>query len=354
VNRSLIVRMVALVAVLLASFYYIAFDVAGWRLGAQDFRVTVMMPQAGGIYTEADVTYRGVTVGRVVKLDLKPTGVAVVAEIVPGTKIPSHSVASVRELSAAGEQYLDFVPTTPGGPYLHPGSVVPASQTTIPVAIDKVLADTSSLLDSINPQQLTTVTNAFGTGFGGTGTDLRNIVVAGQALFKALQAASTSTIEVVVGGNTVLKGAVATDKAFGRFAAGLDKVSAQFKASNSDITSLLGNGVASEQQTSLLLDQSSGSLASLFDNAGTVSGVQLAERSEVQALFQVLPVFAGRIGTIVHGGSLHVELDYNTDDPVCPYISGAQTPLPTQKIAGPDLNRYCGLSTPGALVRGAG
>ena len=76
-TRSLLIRVLALVAVLLVSFWYIGFEVIGWRIGAQAYRVTIDLPAGGGIYTEADVTYRGVTVGRVVKLTLSPNGVGV-------------------------------------------------------------------------------------------------------------------------------------------------------------------------------------------------------------------------------------------------------------------------------------
>lgn len=353
-SRSLAVRIVALVVVLLASFYYIAFDVLSWRLGAQDYRVTVMLPRGGGIYTEADVTYRGVTIGRVVKIGVSPTGVAVTAAIDPGVRIPTRTDVRVSELDAAGEQYLDFVPRTSSGPYLHAGSVVPAAETTTPLPISTVLANTSALLNSIDTAQLQQVTQALGSGFGGTGTDLRNIIVAGQSLFAALQAASAATVEVVDAGNVVLKGAKATDAAFGLFAAGLDRLSAQLRASNGDLQDLLGNGDAAVGATTTLLDEISASLRALLANAGTTSAVTAAEQPEVRALFEVLPLFAGRIGSIVHGGSLHVELDYNTDDPVCPYVPGADTALPTARTGPPPLDRTCSLSTPGALARGAG
>jgi phospholipid/cholesterol/gamma-HCH transport system substrate-binding protein len=351
VNRSLLLRVGALVAVLVASVWYIGFDVIGWRLGAQAYPVTVLLPQGGGIYTEADVTYRGVTVGRVVRLELTPTHVAVIADINPGVLIPADTAAHVRQMDAAGEQYLDLVPEAAGGPYLHAGSVIAASHTTIPVAISQVLADTSRLLDSINARQLDTVASALGTGFAGTDRQLRTIVVAGQSLFHALQSASGATIDLIVAGRTVLDAARNTDAAFGRFAAGLDALSAQLARSAPDFQALLHNSVAAEQQGSALLAQYSAQMRSLTDHLGAVSGVTLAEQPELKALLQVLPVFAGEIGAVVRGGSLHTVLDYNTNSPVCSYISGQETPLPTQKVSTPALNRTCKLSSP---VRGGG
>ena len=350
-TRSLAVRMFALVAVVAVSFWYIAFEVAGWRLGAQDFHVQVMMARAGGIYTEADVTYRGVSVGRVDSLHPGPDGVTVSIELHPGTKIPLDSTAQVRELSAAGEQYLDLVPKTASPPYLTAGSVIPETSTATPVPISQVLYDTSSLLNSLNGKDISTVTNELAKGFGGTGSDLRNIVVAAQNLVSALQQAEPLTVTLIDSGNTVLRTLDATNRSFGTFASSLDSLSGQLRASNSDIVALLANGIGTEKQVSKLLDQYSGTFVSALRNVGAVGKVTLAQLPAMQALFEALPVFAGRIGAVVHGGTLHVELTYNTSSPVCPYVSGSQTALPTQKTGAPDLNRDCASS--GLLVRGA-
>lgn len=350
-RRSLLVRVVALVVVLVASASYIGFEVIGWRLGTQAYAITVELPQGGGIYTEADVTYRGVTVGRVVRIGLSSTHVTVVADINPGVRIPASATAHVREMDAAGEQYLDLVPTSPSGPDLHAGSVIAAGRTSVPVPIAAVLANTSRLLDSLNAQQLDTVTSALGKGFQGTDQQLRNIIVDGQALFGALQSASGATVEVLVGGRTVLEALDHTDSAFGRFASGLDRLSATLATSAPDFVALLHHGVQAEMQGSKLLVQYSSRLRSLTDNLGSVSTVTLAEQPELKVLLQVLPVFAGEIGAVVRNGSLHTVLDYNTDGPVCPYVSGQETPLPTAKVSVPDLHRTCTLHPP---VRGEG
>ena len=349
-TRSAALRIAALLVVLAGSFAYIAFGVAGWRLGRQDYRLSVLMPRGGGIYTEAYVTYRGVTVGRVVRIGLTPTHIDVVVEIRPRVRIPADSTVSVKELDAAGEQYLDFVPRSSGGPYLHPGSVVPASMTTQPVPIAKVLSDTSRLLGSINSADLNTFVNSIGTGLDGTDQQLRAIVVDGQRLFGALQASTASTVELVTGGNTVLKAAYASDKAFGQFATGIDQVSAQLKSSQQDINALLANAASLSRQTTAFLGTSSAPLTSLLVNLGTTSAVTLAEQPQLRDLLAVLPLFSQRIASIVHGGSLHVDLEFNTNDPVCSYV--ANPPPPTQPIAAPVLDRTC--PNPGLIPRGAG
>ena len=69
--------MIALAVVIVVGVYYIAFDVMQYHVTSQPFPVTVLMPSAGGLYSGADVTYRGVQVGTVTALDLDPRDVAV-------------------------------------------------------------------------------------------------------------------------------------------------------------------------------------------------------------------------------------------------------------------------------------
>jgi phospholipid/cholesterol/gamma-HCH transport system substrate-binding protein len=350
-TRGLGLRLVTLVVVGLAAFAYITFDVVRWRVGAQDFPVTVVLPRAGGIYPEAVVTFRGVTVGRVTALHLTPAEVDVDLEVAPGTHIPADASASVRELTAAGEQYLDLVPRTGDPPYLHPGSVIRAN-VSVPVAVGTVLADTGSLLQSLDPADVRTIDQALATGLGGAGGDLREIVVAGQTVIGALEQSEPATVQLIVGGQTVLGFLDATNGALSQFSRSLDQLSAQLKASNSDIVALLANGVASAGQVNRLLSQYSGSFQGAIDNLATVGNVGDAQQQAMQALFQVLPVFAGRIGATASNGRINVQLYVNSTSPVCTYGSG-QLSEPTQSTGAPDLGRGCANPAPGSLVRGA-
>src|SRR5207302_1278736 len=81
---------------------------------------------AGGIFPQADVTYRGVSVGRVGVVRLTSTGVEAELNISNAAPpIPADLQASVADLSAVGEQYVNLRPATSSGPYLTEGSVIP-------------------------------------------------------------------------------------------------------------------------------------------------------------------------------------------------------------------------------------
>ena len=78
-----------------------------------------------------------------------------------------------------------------------------------------------------------------------------------------------------------------------------------------------------------------------------------ARNPAIRALFQALPVFAGDLAAVSKNGQIRSELTYNDANTVCPYISGAQTPSPTQRTGAPNLSLQCLLSAPDLLQRGA-
>lgn len=362
-TRSLVLRLGALVIVGLLSAAYIAFDVAGWRIGTQNYTVTVVLPRAGGIYTEAAVTYRGVQVGKVTSLNLRPTTVRVGLSIDPNVKIPSNVVASVRSLTAAGEQYMDLVPTKGDPPNLHNGSVITEGASvngvpTVPVEVGTTLADAGALLNSVNTKDLQTITKTLSSGFSGTGDNLRTIVVAGQSLVNAFEVALPETDALVVNGNTLLQVLGSTDNAFTQFSASLNQLSGQLKASNGDFTSLLNNGLTVSTNTNQLLAQDATAIENNLASTATVTNVTQNNQAATAELFQVLPVFANDIGAVVSpSGQLRVELNINSSSPVCAYVPASQVPLPTQPVASANLNNgnSCVNSpiTPKGIVRGA-
>ena len=352
-KAATIVRATALALTVIAGFGYILFGVVGWRIGTQRYPVTVMLSQAGGIYSGAEVTYRGVDVGRVTGLGLSRNDVAVHLGINPGVRIPADATASVRELDAAGEQYMDLVPTRPDGPDLKAGAVIGVARTSVPISIDTTLIDFGQLLSSINTNRLQTLNQELAAGLGGTGPQLRTLVTDLTNLLTALRASQPSQVELDVDGNAVLRTAIRTNTEFEHFSSSLKKLTGQIAASNGDVGSLITNGAATEQRVHTLLDDDSGSIESFVSGLGTITQTAYARNPAIQALFQALPVFASNLAAVSAGGTLHAELLFNTADTVCPYLSAGQMPSPLQAVGTANLGLNCSTSAPDLLQRGA-
>jgi phospholipid/cholesterol/gamma-HCH transport system substrate-binding protein len=350
---SLVPRIAALALVVLAGVYYIAIDVLGYHVGAQPYHVSVLLPRAGGLYPEGDVTYRGVPVGKVTNLDLSTTGVKAELDIDHGVRIPADSRAAVRQLSALGEQYIDLVPAGTAGPYLHPGSVIPESRTTVPLQIGTFLHDTGTLVSAINPSDIQTLEQFLTTGFGGTDTDLRQLIGSGQTLADALIAAQQGSSELINDGSTILHTALNTGQEFAAFNAAIEQITATFKSSDSDLQSLITNGNAAAQNANPALAEDSASIEQLISGFGSAGTASLAYQQAVQALFAVLPVVASDLSSVGSNGELRGELGLNTNETVCPYVPGSQQALPTQSTGTAALNNQCSITAPDLLQRGA-
>lgn len=352
-NRQLLPRMLALVVVTILGVYFIAIDVMQYRIGTPRFTVTAYMPNAGGLYPGADVDYRGVGVGNVTSLDLSTTGVAVKVGINPGTHIPDNGIARIKDLSALGEQYLDFEPSSPGGPYLHAGSVIPASRIILPIPIGTTLIDLGTLLNSVNVQDVRTVESYLTSAFIGTGPSLRTIIVTGQRLFESLVAAQPETANLIVDGNTDLRTLQATDGDLTTFSQGLAQLTAQLKTSNADLRALLDNASVAAAQLNPFLAANSSSLASVIANLSTDSQASATYQPAVQALFEILPVVATDLASSASNGQVHGQLSFNLGNTVCPYIPAADMPGPTEKEATASLDNACATRAGDLLQRGA-
>jgi phospholipid/cholesterol/gamma-HCH transport system substrate-binding protein len=347
------VRLTALVLVALLGVSYITFDVIGWRIGPQPFVVTVDLPRGGGLYSDGFVTYRGVDVGRISSLSLSPTGAVATLDIDPGTVIPANAIAHVHELSVAGEQYLDLVPSSPHGPVLHAGSLIARNHTVVPVSVFQLLSDAGQLIGSIKSGEVQTITDALGSGFANTGQALRTITVTSQRLIAALEAARAATVTLINAGGSVLSTAQASSADIVSFSQSLATITAQLSASNADIVAVLNNGVPTEQAVQQFIQSNGTTLIQLIKELDGLSDVAIAQQPAVVSLLQQLPGFVNKIANSASGGSVAVNIYYNTSNSVCPYLTGTQTTEPTAATGAPDLMRTCTLQAPDLLQRGS-
>lgn len=350
-SRSLLSRMIALLVVTLLGLYYILFDAVGITVTNQPYTVHAVLTAAGGIYQDAAVTFRGVQVGKVSAVHLEPTRVVVDMAIKQGTQIPVNATASVKELTAAGEQYMDLVPPTTDPPYLRSGYTIPVDRTSVPVSIGQLLNTVNSLVNSLSASDLNTLSRALAEGLQGAGQDLRSIIMDGSTLFQALQSAAPATANLINSGNQVLSTFNETSDGFAQFSHNLNLLSQQLVQSNSDLVNLLQNGAAISTTGNQFLSQNAGPTISLLQDLGTLSNLSFVREPAFQALFEVLPLFSQDIASTSTNGQIRFELTFNYDHTVCPYSTTMVEP--TSLVVQADLTQNCSRQAPDLLQRGA-
>jgi phospholipid/cholesterol/gamma-HCH transport system substrate-binding protein len=354
VSRAVALRIGLLVAILLAGLSYITFGVLQVRLGAQPFDVTARFPRAGGLFQGSYVAYRGVDVGRVSAIHLKPQGVDATLALNPGTKVPANTRAIVHDLSAVGEQYIDLVPTSSAGPDLRRGDVIDMRATQVPLTISDLLTNTSLFANSINTQQLSQLLQTLTTALGGTGPQLRTILQAGQSLTADLNAVKPQTDTLINSGNTLLHAAAQTNPDVAQISTNLDQLTAQLKASNADIQALITNGNTALPQLNTLLADNTQALQQLTTAGSAVLGVADNDNAAVQALLSSLPSTLGALTSVIRGGTVQATFFYNDEETVCTYTTNPPDfPEPTATSSSLTLGRSCPTKAPNLLQRGA-
>jgi phospholipid/cholesterol/gamma-HCH transport system substrate-binding protein len=131
ITRATKIQLAVFVLISLLGVSYVSARYVGLtdKVTGSTYLVSADFAESGGIFTNAEVTYRGVTVGRVDRLELKSDGVRVHLRLDDGTQIPADTAAVVANRSAVGEQYVDLQPKRAGAPYLAAGGVIPRRNT---------------------------------------------------------------------------------------------------------------------------------------------------------------------------------------------------------------------------------
>ncbi|AJW40231.1 MCE-family protein Mce1F [Rhodococcus sp. B7740] len=162
----------------LACASYIVDATGGLRVLGNDLTFSVEVEDAGGLAVRSEVDYRGVPIGQVTSVVPDPGRQLVRIEVsaAPDTRIPTAATAAVGQDTAAPVLKLRLFSESDTAPYLPDGGVIPLAQTGAPVAISSVLARLVTLIDSVNPADLDTVTRELGVGLPGRATELGELL----------------------------------------------------------------------------------------------------------------------------------------------------------------------------------
>jgi phospholipid/cholesterol/gamma-HCH transport system substrate-binding protein len=262
--------------------------------------------ESGGIFTGAEVSYRGVTVGRVSDLKLTDKGVDVVMSIEKDHKdIPEDSKAVVANRSAVGEQFVDLQPESRQGPYLQDGSDIPTAMTQTPIETTKLLTDLSATVDSVDKQSLTTVVNELGKAFNGTGDDLGQIVDTSNSFINAADDNFEITAALLADSNTVLSTQIDKTSAIKSFSRDLSLFSTTLAHSDGDLRTVIENGSGTANQLRTFLEQNRVDLGQLINNLVTTGEVTQKHLDGTEMILVVYPY-------VVAGGYTVVDKDPNS------------------------------------------
>ena len=269
----------AFVAIALLGVSYVSAPYVGLFKVGRRRSVTMQLADSGGIFTNAEVTYRGVTIGRVGQLRLTADGVEVDLELdADAPRVPADLSAVVANRSAVGEQYVDLRPKTDGGPYLEAGSVIPRRPTKTPPPVDDLLANLDAFATSVPTDSLRIVVDELHNAFNGTGGDLQVLLDNTAAFTAAATEHLPQTTQLLKDGRTVLATQAAQGGAIRSFSGDLRLLAEQLKNSDGDLRRLIVAVPPASEQVSALLRESGPNLGVVFANLLTTSNILVTRR----------------------------------------------------------------------------
>lgn len=338
ITRATKLKLVAFAAVAVMGMAYLGFNYVGLDrlLLGTGYEVAADFEDSGGIFVNAEVTYRGVSVGRVSDMELVDDGVRVTLTIEPdAAPIPADTAAVVATRSAVGEQYVNLVPDDEEGPYLADGAVIPQDRTAIPVPVEQLLLNVDELVGSLDEENLRIVVDELGRAFAGAGDDLGRLIDNGDLLLGRAQESLPETLRLITDGRTVLQTQIDSRSAIEQWAADLRLVSDTLVQSDADLRGLLVNAPDAGEALQRLVEEAGPGLGPLIRNLDVLNGVTIPRLDGVEQLLVTYPDVVSGGFTVVRndGGTMRAHFGFvlNAGDPH-PCTSGY---VSTGELSGP-------------------
>jgi virulence factor Mce-like protein len=331
-------------------------------LGIGHIRVTLDLPDTGGLYRFANVTYRGVQVGTVTGIDVHRDGATATLTLDDEPPIPANLTAEVRSVSAVGEQYVDLLPHGGSGPFLGDGSVIPRSAAAIPQAVSPMIERLTGLVESIPKEQLHSLLGESFQALNGAGPDLRSLVDSTSRISADLNGVGGTMGQLVEDAAPVLEGQLQSRDDLRTWTRSLAGITDQLVTNDPQIRNLLTSGPAAAQEVSRLLSQIKPTLPVLLANLTTLGQVAVTYHPSLEQLLVLLPPTAAyyqaengiQNATGIPVGDFRISV---SDPPACTVgflpPSSWRSPADTTTVDTPD-GIYCKLPQDSPIaVRGA-
>jgi phospholipid/cholesterol/gamma-HCH transport system substrate-binding protein len=350
---------VTVITVTVMAVFYLRLPAA---LGLGTYQVTADFVAGGGLYKNANVTYRGVAVGRVESVGLNPHGVDAVMRLNSGTAVPSNVTATVKSVSAIGEQYVDLVPPVrPAATKLHNGSVIARDNTRIGQDIATLLRQSETLVNSVADTHLRELLHETFTAFNGSGPELARLIESSRLLVDEANADFPQTSDLIDQVGPFLQAQIRSGDDIKSLSDGLARFTSEVRQADPQVRALLAvvPPTADEANTAFTgIRPSFPMLAASLANLGRVGVIY---HKSIEQLLVVLPALFAAITTAAGGEPQDegAKLDFKIDIDPPPCNTGfippplIRTPADTTLREIP-TDMYCKVAQNDATtVRGA-
>ena len=292
-KTRLMINMIVVVLLGVLMVGWLVANVLGSGIVSDDWEVIADFEESGGVFTNQEVTYRGVLVGEVGELSLNEDGIDVELKIRDEwrDKIPSNVIANVQSKSAVGEQFVNLTPTGEPGGMLQDGDRIARENTELPVDFQDLLGALDRVLRDIPPDAVADLTNNLAEGLGGRGNDLATILESLGDLSEAFAESAPEQQRLLE--NAPIAGAefLRTKEEFSAAIEAADEVFAGIGDEPEELAAFFRANDRFARRASSLFDRRADDLAAGIDGLSDLVDFQLEQRDSVIQGLQHIPEF---------------------------------------------------------------
>lgn len=241
-----------------------------------------------GLYPRADVDLLGVNVGSVTSLEPGPGPyTTVVMELEDAVPADVRAVASAK--SAIGEQYVQLVPLSEGGPMLADGDTIELDRTTSPPDLAALLQSTDALVRSVPTYDLRTVLREGAVALQDLDPVLRRALTDLDALTTSAVSGVDDLTGLIENARTVLRTQVDVAPATRSALADLASLTSTLRALDPTFDRIFVRGVQTGVQVTGLLRDNQDALPVLLNQLISLTDIGVANRQGIRKTLVVFP-----------------------------------------------------------------
>ncbi|HXB88927.1 MCE family protein [Mycobacterium sp.] len=359
IKRQLILfSIITTVALLVLGWYYLRVPTL---MGIGQYQLKADLPSSGGLYPTANVTYRGITIGKITDVEPTEKGAQATMSIDSRYKIPADASANVHSVSAVGEQYLDLVSVGNPGKFFSPGQTITTG--TVPSQIGPALDTANRGLEVLPKEKISLLLDETAKSVGGLGPALQRLVDSTQAIAGDFKTNLHDVDDIIQNSAPILDSQADSSSAIEHWARNLNVLGAQAAGQDQNLKDLLSKAAPTADDLNSVFSGLRDSLPETLANLAVVIDMLKRYNAGVEEVLVVLP----QAGSIVQTIAAPYQKDHKAVldlgplgmyPPPCltgwPSAAEWRSPADTSLIPLPE-GAYCKIpqDTPANVVRGA-
>ncbi|WP_099021410.1 MlaD family protein [Mycolicibacterium palauense] len=355
-TQLVLFTVLTVVALVVLGWYYLRLPS---EAGIGQYQLKADLPASGGLYPTANVTYRGITIGKVTDVEPTERGALAIMRINDDYRIPRDASANVHSVSAIGEQYVDLVSEGNSTEYFSPGDTI--TNSTVPREIGPALDAANAGLAVLPKDKISGLLDETAMAVGGLGPALQRLVDGTQSVVGDFKTNIGDINDIVDNSAPIIDSQVDSADAIRRWSANFKSLAAQAAQQDQAVRSSLDKAAPTADAVTAVFSDVRDALPQTLANLEIVFDMLKRYNKGLEQTLVILPQGAAVAQTVAapfkDAATLNFSLSINQPPPcLTGFLPASEWRSPADTSPRPlPSGTYCKIpqDTPANVVRGA-